>query len=997
MIPPIQYCYVQVGTELVDRLLEHVDNGESFILLGYQGCGKRHVLHLLGRRLEAQMRPHISVFLRDNQTIVTEQDLLVELKERIRTVDAASFIPALAAASSLAEWFHAFASQANGRRIPISFANLETLSDALKQVFLSLVRLAVEESKTMVVGLTGEGILAKTLASSTSPLQCAYQYIVTGHDRETSREFFLKRTSWCGLKFHQKGDKTWTEETAFDAFYSHTGGNLNLLRAILWCLSERRLRFDSDPEKHEGFCRKAVEKSFFHYTSVPLFGLRLFDAAKDILNMEETALITVEKLIDEMAELTPEQKEQPEAWRLPGYEVASASPPTLLELAGFLVRDAQRGVLHFPSAYVADFVCTYFSWGCRGDFWAKQGQWDTAFARYSLINQTEQLRRPRTQRDFNFVRHILNRFYRDLASLITEQNGLHSMEERFAQIGRYILGLSRAMPIRIGQGGQWEATNGTEPVDKDLHVLVDGILNNSPATPVQEGKPPAGQIYFDHARRNMVVVSKPPPEGEDTAKFELTPRHAVLFRLAEGGLAIEQCSWLHRALETLGCVFLTCYNEARIWKRARGSRLRLGEMLQKLFAETTVDESIHALGAYLFDEFKASGVRLLRIDEVTGSLVSMKSWGLNAANQQAFDSGALVVLPDEQPEIWAAIKERKTRVFRWTPPGGKYLRLPQSLSYTEVEHNIYADAVGRKSGDYWIDFPLLVGDQPYGKLTFAFPSHAPPPEAWLSDLEVISKILEQHLIRTQAEVLRKEETRKEQARSAQQRALATIAHDVINRIATLPILLARYKNLQRDVHGTIHDRLSELNARFDTRLDQALSFLEKTKLRLRTAQPRLAEFDLMPLLVEELEPVELDGGTHRLRLIGEEPTTLLPVLADRALLSSVFGELVSNARTMFGGPGKLHLDVDLAFDAPGRSLRITFKDNGPGVPDKDKERIFEHFYTSRPGADAGLGLGLSFVREVIAAHGGTIAEIGICGEGALFEIQLPILPENHEH
>ena len=61
-------------------------------------------------------------------------------------------------------------------------------------------------------------------------------------------------------------------------------------------------------------------------------------------------------------------------------------------------------------------------------------------------------------------------------------------------------------------------------------------------------------------------------------------------------------------------------------------------------------------------------------------------------------------------------------------------------------------------------------------------------------------------------------------------------------------------------------------------------------------------------------------------------------------------------------------------------------DHGPGVPEEDRDKIFEPFFT---GKTQGTGLGLAVVRRVIEQHGGTIAVLSNPGGGALFRAEIP--------
>jgi PAS domain S-box-containing protein len=128
----------------------------------------------------------------------------------------------------------------------------------------------------------------------------------------------------------------------------------------------------------------------------------------------------------------------------------------------------------------------------------------------------------------------------------------------------------------------------------------------------------------------------------------------------------------------------------------------------------------------------------------------------------------------------------------------------------------------------------------------------------------------------------------------------------------------------------------------------------------------------------------------------EENDPRFDLAADEQRLTDVFAELFSNSiRASNPGPHSISIEVhpnsiSLAgtepCDSHPKSLRIHFRDNGPGIPTKLRPRLFKPFTSSRA---EGTGLGLAAVREVIEAHGGSIAEKGETGSGACFEIILP--------
>ena len=73
-------------------------------------------------------------------------------------------------------------------------------------------------------------------------------------------------------------------------------------------------------------------------------------------------------------------------------------------------------------------------------------------------------------------------------------------------------------------------------------------------------------------------------------------------------------------------------------------------------------------------------------------------------------------------------------------------------------------------------------------------------------------------------------------------------------------------------------------------------------------------------------------------------------------------------------------------------VAVRIADNGPGIPDDQKERVFDLFYSSgNPTGDSrrGLGIGLALCQSIVKAHGGTISVSDQEPHGAVFEFLLP--------
>jgi len=110
------------------------------------------------------------------------------------------------------------------------------------------------------------------------------------------------------------------------------------------------------------------------------------------------------------------------------------------------------------------------------------------------------------------------------------------------------------------------------------------------------------------------------------------------------------------------------------------------------------------------------------------------------------------------------------------------------------------------------------------------------------------------------------------------------------------------------------------------------------------------------------------------------------VMGDRTRLEQVAANLIDNA-LKYTPPGG-RVDVELGADEQAATLRV--RDTGPGIPAAEMPRIFDRLFrgdTSR--AERGLGLGLSLVKAVVEAHGGTVNVESEPGRGAVFTVRLP--------
>ncbi len=178
----------------------------------------------------------------------------------------------------------------------------------------------------------------------------------------------------------------------------------------------------------------------------------------------------------------------------------------------------------------------------------------------------------------------------------------------------------------------------------------------------------------------------------------------------------------------------------------------------------------------------------------------------------------------------------------------------------------------------------------------------------------------------------------------------------------------------------------------------------------RPPRPERARCDLAGLIVSlaaELTPIA-DGQQTRLTYLG--PPGPLEIEADAAQLSVALRALCQNSFEALGSGG--HVEIELnevakegclpgeprsnsllpatapAANFPRGELRLSVRDDGPGITAEQRRHIFDPFYSARQ-AGRGLGLGLSKAWRIVIQHGGRIEVASQPGQGAAFTIVLP--------
>jgi two-component system sensor histidine kinase KdpD len=147
-----------------------------------------------------------------------------------------------------------------------------------------------------------------------------------------------------------------------------------------------------------------------------------------------------------------------------------------------------------------------------------------------------------------------------------------------------------------------------------------------------------------------------------------------------------------------------------------------------------------------------------------------------------------------------------------------------------------------------------------------------------------------------------------------------------------------------------------------------------------------APLDVADLLHRVLDHFASQAEGRELKLITEDP--LPQIVADRDLIALALRQLVDNA-LKYSPPGS---PVTIRAARKDATVVIRVHDSGPGIPERERERIFEKFYRRQNAKThvPGTGLGLYIAREIVRAHGGDVWVEGEPDAGSEFCVALPV-------
>ena len=205
---------------------------------------------------------------------------------------------------------------------------------------------------------------------------------------------------------------------------------------------------------------------------------------------------------------------------------------------------------------------------------------------------------------------------------------------------------------------------------------------------------------------------------------------------------------------------------------------------------------------------------------------------------------------------------------------------------------------------------------------------------------------------------------------------AHVAHEVRNKL--VPVTLY-FTLLRRRISGdagnlSVLDKIGAAFTALEVTVNDLLSFATD-----RT--PQVQTFSLQALVEDVYESLGPQLSAQRIRVVAEMDD-VPPVTADRDMLCRAVLNLVLNALDAMPDGGTLVLRIVQRLEG----IELTVADSGPGIDEATQRRMFEPFYSTKPG---GTGLGLAIVARVAEAHGGQVVGRSPAQGGAAFTMRIP--------
>jgi two-component system sensor histidine kinase SenX3 len=240
-------------------------------------------------------------------------------------------------------------------------------------------------------------------------------------------------------------------------------------------------------------------------------------------------------------------------------------------------------------------------------------------------------------------------------------------------------------------------------------------------------------------------------------------------------------------------------------------------------------------------------------------------------------------------------------------------------------------------------------------------------------------------------VLAEDQTESRRVEEVRRDFVANVSHELKTPVGALALLAETVEDAADDPEAVrrFAGRMRYEAARLTSLVKDLITL---SRIQAAEPVPDPVPVGLDAVLAEALDRCRMKAGARGIELAVDTQAGL-SVLGDEDLLVTALRNLLENAVDYSPDHTRVLVTVRRAGEA---TVEISVADQGIGIPERDRERIFERFYRVDPArsrATGGTGLGLAIVKHVTAAHGGNVTVWSKVGAGSTFTLRLPLYDE----
>lgn len=218
--------------------------------------------------------------------------------------------------------------------------------------------------------------------------------------------------------------------------------------------------------------------------------------------------------------------------------------------------------------------------------------------------------------------------------------------------------------------------------------------------------------------------------------------------------------------------------------------------------------------------------------------------------------------------------------------------------------------------------------------------------------------------------------------------VANVSHELRTPIASIKGYAETLLNGALDDKENARDFIEIIYSDSDRLANLINDILDLSKIESGQLKLIMKPISIIPVVKKVVKLLDKQARSKGIKVEVNIPKTISKVIADKERMSQVILNLLDNAIKY----NTLNGSIIISFKENEKIIKLSMADTGPGIPEKDIDRVFERFYRvdkARSCELGGTGLGLSIVRHIVEAHGGRVEVQSIVDKGSVFSFTLP--------